>query len=883
MKHFFLFLFSAFCALLPVSSFAIMRTVSKPEAYYRIQNQIPSTADVYYYMSSTAHIFFVDEEPQKGWSHNCKYYWVPTQIDINNIPTATIESAQMPKYDYAFEPHVIRSCQTQPTINVKNAIMTEGQLNAVGKTYAVIISGGYTTASNYQRYWNDCSFIYQTLRRRFHIEKDHISVLISDGTNPSADMVGPGGHYISSPLDLDNDGVADIGLAATRANVISELNRLSQVMTSDDKLFLYVIDHGGTDDHLSSSYICLWNKTRLYDYELASILNNYNVSSMSIVLGQCFSGGFIDNLSAPNRSIVTACLGSESSFARADGIFDEFVYHWTSAVNERDAYGTPVESDIDDNGKVTIQESFNYAQIHDIQSETPQISTSPIRYLLALNDEPFTHILMIKDNPEDIGDEPNTTTDLTYICEDVWMRNQNDGEVNQEHQVITVTGDDPKFYAFYRIYNIGEKDYNGSGMFLHAYWADGSLGLTRAIWAGENTEGIYVNGSPLPVKNIRITIPAGESRILGCKYDVPDGIIERVYDNQTDQFHICYLVNLSPSQSLSLPIPPNPEYPVVADILGKRSLVQKNAAFIAGEESSIIEIPLNVNNVCIDDHEYDIEILPVKEYPTNDAKIEVGIRMSDNIYSAWNKKGAFAEKVISYKSAPKKVYVQEFNSKIQNIELKKNEIGKIFCTCEIIAKEDITEETLYAYDIVLRDKVSGTIIDGERIVIKQQPRKAILPEIKQEIIDGGYLLKAINVDEPATYTWYNEAGENIAEGKEIKVGPNVNEKQLRVKVKAGSDGAVNYAYTTVGSNLSIESVTPNPFNTQITIVLNEPATENTILKLTPASNAGLAEFYQVKAGEKEMTIFTSKYKKGIYVLSLLKENNLIETRQLIHH
>jgi len=39
----------------------------------------------------------------------------------------------------------------------------------------------------------------------------------------------------------------------------------------------------------------------MYDYELASLLNNFNVASMNIVLGQCFSGGFIDNLSASNR------------------------------------------------------------------------------------------------------------------------------------------------------------------------------------------------------------------------------------------------------------------------------------------------------------------------------------------------------------------------------------------------------------------------------------------------------------------------------------------------------------------------------------------------------------------------------------------------------
>ena len=37
--------------------------------------------------------------------------------------------------------------------------------------YAVIINGGRNKLTNHERYWNDCSFLYQTLRHVYRIPK----------------------------------------------------------------------------------------------------------------------------------------------------------------------------------------------------------------------------------------------------------------------------------------------------------------------------------------------------------------------------------------------------------------------------------------------------------------------------------------------------------------------------------------------------------------------------------------------------------------------------------------------------------------------------------------------------------------------------------------
>ena len=109
--------------------------------------------------------------------------------------------------------------------------------------YAVIISGGYDMANNWQRYWNDCSAIYSALVDVYNYEDDHIYTIMSDGTSTANDRRISGG-YDSSPLDLDGDGDNDIQFSATRANITTVFNTLSGLLDSDDYLFIFVTDHG---------------------------------------------------------------------------------------------------------------------------------------------------------------------------------------------------------------------------------------------------------------------------------------------------------------------------------------------------------------------------------------------------------------------------------------------------------------------------------------------------------------------------------------------------------------------------------------------------------------------------------------------------------------
>ena len=85
--------------------------------------------------------------------------------------------------------------------------------------------------------------------------------------------------------------------------------------------------------------------------------------------------------------------------------------------------------------------------------------------------------LFSQDLPDDPGDEPNVTSSYMWGSEDIWVRNQNDGLTNQEHQNPVYR--DPALnqpnYVYVRIRNkgcIGSQTGN-----VNLYWAKASAAL----------------------------------------------------------------------------------------------------------------------------------------------------------------------------------------------------------------------------------------------------------------------------------------------------------------------------------------------------------------------------------------------------------------------
>ena len=115
------------------------------------------------------------------------------------------------------------------------------------------------------------------------------------------------------------------------------------------------------------------------DTELATEIDKVNAGYVSILMLQCYGGGFINKLAKENRVIMTASSGDERAWASTLDNYGWFLMPWIAAVSGLDINGKTVNADTDGDGKVSMYEAFLYAKEHDSAAirgkETPQYSS----------------------------------------------------------------------------------------------------------------------------------------------------------------------------------------------------------------------------------------------------------------------------------------------------------------------------------------------------------------------------------------------------------------------------------------------------------------------------------------------------------------------------
>ena len=865
-------------------SFAQTQNVSQRDALAIAQRQFAGK-DVDYYIlsnsSSTVWNIFVDAEPMKGWQHDCYILTIPksTTSNISAIVPKKELRKMPPAEDYA--PLSVKNrygvnANSKP--QVRKVSSTNGVNDAAQRTYAIILSGGINKNSNYERYWNDCSFIYQTLVNKYGVPKGNIYPIMSDGNNPEADMRSISGGYKSQPLDLDNDGVDDIKLAATRANVRNTLSTLTNKLNKDDHLFLFVIDHGGTDDYSKNSYICLWDHESLYDYELATMLEPFTSKfvNINVVLGQCFSGGFNDNLEKVGCVVASASTGSESSWACPDIPYDEFVYQWTCAVNEATHRIVSVKSDTDNNGRVTMEEAFNYANTHDrVSAEHPMYTSTPIS---VGEDLAFNHLapsvdLYIKDNPEDTGKEPNMTTDEFWKSPSICVRNKDDSIF--EHQNPVYSPEHQMSYVYVRIYNRGKEKFNGRNKWIMVYWAQASTGFRTETWKGrELYKGKDVTGYYLEPYSIP-EIEPGNFVDVRTRWPLPN----MLKDYPEGNFHFCLLAKI-----MDKPFDDGyVEGRTYFDQQGSNDQAQKNVTLICKKDIDKA-FYVYVRNVSSTDKAYTLELIPSTDA---DAKLysraKVDMIMSPKIYDAWERGGFKSQDIelVSTQSNATNLHTVKFvspQSKIQNVSLKGNEFDVVQLKFDF--NKYAFNSSTYTFDLVQKDE-KGNIVGGETFVV-ESPVLTLKPIdgpviIPTPIEDGRIRLKVNNSSDFISLKWIDGKGETLGNKEVINVSPGINGNDYTV-IAMTNDGEIVTQSVSLDNQYGIHSV--STANDNLVVKLKEPAPNKAAIVVKTITDGTTKASCQIPTGANVAFLDGSNMSQGVYVVCYVV-NSLVVDRQKV--
>ncbi len=219
--------------------------------------------------------------------------------------------------------------------------------------YAVLLSGGVNHLLNHSRYLNNLRLAYSTLVQHYGFDKEKVFVLYADGQE----------------VDLDGDDQSEVFFSASKENLNALFAELGSKIIGDDLFCMFVTNHGEqTVPGTMNVHVYLWDDTYITDTELAELLSKLQCLHILLIFGQCYGGGMIAKLAAPNRIICTACAWDEPSWARTGLMYDEFLYHFLSTLGGK----TPEGEQIPEHRN--ISDAFLYAKTQDSKNEHPQIS-----------------------------------------------------------------------------------------------------------------------------------------------------------------------------------------------------------------------------------------------------------------------------------------------------------------------------------------------------------------------------------------------------------------------------------------------------------------------------------------------------------------------------
>jgi hypothetical protein len=322
------------------------------------------------------YVVFIDDMALANFEHPCRYVFVDRKTGDTSVTQATTPPVGLLDW-LNMETESYRAMKNAKNVRALRSPRRGGppMTPRGGEFYAVLMSGGASTGNNHVRYWNDLSNIYITLVDVYGYKDQNIIVLCSDGLDPAVDQ----SNGLNSHPDLDGDGDDDIMYSCVKSNIQLVFGQLSTILTSSDQLFVFTTDHGGTNGGWNT-YENLWNFEELADSELETMYAALPACDIITTMEQCYSGGFLDNLSQNqmNRVFSSACRYDELSWAMPPNYeYDTYVFYWTAAVKGEDAYGVPCDADYNQDGLVSMHEAFLYAEANDISAETPQYNSNP--------------------------------------------------------------------------------------------------------------------------------------------------------------------------------------------------------------------------------------------------------------------------------------------------------------------------------------------------------------------------------------------------------------------------------------------------------------------------------------------------------------------------
>jgi hypothetical protein len=179
--------------------------------------------------------------------------------------------------------------------------------------------------------------------------------------------------------------------------------------------------------------------------------------------------------------------------------------------------------------------------------------------------------LWSKDTSDDTGAEPDTSAQPMYISDDIWVRRQNDGLANQDHEnpEYRTAGGAPN-YVYVRVRNRACSGTQSGTVRL--YWAKASSGLAwPSPWDGSVTSPALMGS---PIGSALVSVAGGDDEILAFPWSPPNPADYASFG--ADQHHFCLLSRIETSSSAPFGMTTAETSNLYANVQNNNNIVWKN-------------------------------------------------------------------------------------------------------------------------------------------------------------------------------------------------------------------------------------------------------------------------------------------------------------------
>lgn len=666
---------------------------------------------------------FVDREPTKEWEHSCALYAILKDRHAA-LPFPVFSKTEMsitPSEQYTLSPAYVHDrdfLNSAYEINLPVSSVTNPE---AANTYAVIINSQKDPSSYMERSWNNCSLAYQTLVKKYRIPKSHILLFAPNGGTGVPVMQKADGTGLGVPSrDYDHDGIDDDVINLSDTDDWYLRYYLPDIVPQNAHVVIYITGAGGKD--ANGPYYYQWDNRKFYASDFDDYLDILSGRYFSIILDINHAADYQSYFDKDRTVVMAACGSDELATAMSDRPYNAFTYNVMNALINTSNYGINTNHD----AYVSMSEAYAYAE-GNVSGMTPAYHSQSHRIGEKLSPNWIEGTeLFVRDVASDSGREPSPREGLLNVwwnSPDIFLRNDSDGVVNQEHENLDLSAPEKTAYLYVRVHNRGSKPFSGQGMYAHAYYANAFFGLLPTIYRGEDVaHSDDIPGDHLPFNYIKAIAP-GQTNLVRFKWVVPAAFYyEGLKSNGT--IDISYLTRLSDKMTDTFDFKTIDGKSV--DVTSNNEIALKSIQKIHVDPTIHPIDSLPPINIFDNDpnamFSYELMIDPDSPDITDYGKVVV--QLSNSLYNSWQASGGNSVGVVQSTDNPRKLKMVSSSSKIQRLSVS-SAVDSIRVSCEF-NNNNVSQEETYLFHIVQRNQATGNIIGGAAFEVVRQPSAAYL-------------------------------------------------------------------------------------------------------------------------------------------------------------